>query len=404
MEKQKIGAVNILDIRRLTEEKLAAVPKIGAVNIILYTRQNAHLASRLVVGAVNAMVEVPDGIEFHTSLSQTYLNKRFFDSQKEPANLLVIGHTYIDADVTEEQFLKGIGALTVVGNVVCPEHLSGLLLNKAVKVIGTTVSYPPFKLVKYEGLTIDEDYLNSIADGSELAVIGSLKVPDTLPDGLFERKVARLYVSGSVLCHAEDLAAIQARLVKEVEKFTIIPSGTALVEKHLTLDADYMDLLPVRRLYVRDWVLIDASVSAAQLEAKLDWLTSEQMIVCPVGLKEALARKTQLLKQQVIFYEGTLWMFDGEHTLYPARFDALEGQATMVVTGSLIVDAEVQHDVLKSRLAKVHNLGSILCSREQLSAIEARLGIREGELEEIRVESEDKDEPEGIGAFNILEL
>lgn len=405
MEKQKIGAVNILDIRRLTEERLASTPKIGAVNIILYSAQNAHLASRLEVGAVNAMVEVPDGIEFHTALKQIHLDKRFFDAQQAPANLLVIGHAHIDADVTEKEFQEGIGALVVIGNVVCPEHLTGVLLRKATKVIGATISYPPLKLVKFDELTLDEDYLHSIADSSELAVVGSLKVPDVLPAGLFERKVTKLFVSGAITCHAEDLAAIQARLVRPSEKITTIPAGMALVEKHLILDANYLSVVPVRRLYVTDSVLIDPSVTPALLDEKIDALTSKEMVISPAGLKDVLARKVNMLKQQVILYEGTLWLFDGQHVLYPARFEALEGQATVVVTGDLIVDEQVDQAVLKARLAKVHNLGTILCSREQMSAIEARLGIREGQLDEITPKGEDeKVEHPGVGAFNILVL
>lgn len=83
---------------------------------------------------------------------------------------------------------------------------------------------------------------------------------------------------------------------------------------------------------------------------------------------------------RVVFYEGELWLLDDEHTLRGSRFDYLEGKATVLVSGELRIDPEIAPSVLADRFHVVHNLGRIRCTPEQMGAIEARLGIHEGEL------------------------
>ncbi len=58
----------------------------------------------------------------------------------------------------------------------------------------------------------------------------------------------------------------------------------------------------------------------------------------------------------------------------------LEGKATVLVSGELRIDPEIAPLVLADRFHIVHNLGDIRCTPGQMGAIEARLGIHEGEL------------------------
>ena len=46
----------------------------------------------------------------------------------------------------------------------------------------------------------------------------------------------------------------------------------------------------------------------------------------------------------------------------------------------LTIGADIDPRVLADRLSKVHNLGEIRCTPDQMGAVQARLGINEGEL------------------------
>jgi len=147
-------------------------------------------------------------------------------------------------------------------------------------------------------------------------------------------------------------------------------------------------------------------VTPSALDEHLDGLASEEMVLCPAPLRNVLSRKCNLLENRVVFYEGELWLVDDERDLRASRFEHLEGQATLVVLGELKVDPEVDLQMLADRLVKVHNLGTIWCTPEQMGAIEVRLGLHDGSLQDSTVSEEAGEPGEGkqIGNVNYLAL
>ena len=133
----------------------------------------------------------------------------------------------------------------------------------------------------------------------------------------------------------------------------------------------------------------------------MDALISEDTIICPVELRHVISQKCNMLEARTIFYEGELWMVDAETDLHPSRFDYLEGKATLVVYGELTIDAEIEPRVLAQRLAKVHNLGQIRCTPQQMGAIQARLGLTDGDLVDSAL---DETAGDGIGNAGYLAL
>ncbi len=77
---------------------------------------------------------------------------------------------------------------------------------------------------------------------------------------------------------------------------------------------------------------------------------------------------------------GELWLVEDKRELIAERFEYLEGQATLVVTGELSISPDIDPKVLAEGLAKVHNLGRIKCTPGQMGAIQARLGMSDGDL------------------------
>jgi len=128
------------------------------------------------------------------------------------------------------------------------------------------------------------------------------------------------------------------------------------------------------------------------------------MILCPKALQAVLARKCDLLNNQGVFYEGTLWLAEDTHVLYGSYLDALEGPFTLVVTGELTIDPAVDEKALAARLARVHNLGQIRCTPRQMGVVQARLGLHEGSLEDSTQASNAPSDENQIGNANYLAL
>ena len=373
-----IGNVGVLDLRKATEASIAEISRIGNVGSVLYSPETAALAARLNLSNVGSFIEVPADAKVITG--QVQFSREYFEAQATPLHLVVMGQLVVHPDVTAEEIENGVATLSIIGQLICPESLLGLLQSKTRHLMGETIAYHPFSRIVVGRLVLDEHYLRSLDDASKLVVIGSLDLPQVLPNELLEQKIQQLRVIGGIKCHEENASALLARLANQPAKVTTIPTGFQRVDRPLTLDNTLLESLPAKRLYCTTWVQVDPKVDPALLEARLEALISEELVMCPVELKRVLTRKCDLLKTRVVFYEGELWLVTGEVELTPSRFDYLEGQATLVVLGELTIDPAIDPKVLASRLAQVHNLGEIRCTPEQKGAIQARLGLSEGEL------------------------
>jgi hypothetical protein len=226
---------------------------------------------------------------------------------------------------------------------------------------------------------LDEGYLRELDDGTELAVVGRLRVPQVLDNDLLRQKIKRFYVLHTIICHEEN-AQVIASLVDRPRKMTVIPAGFELVERSLTLSSTGLDALPGKKLYCRDRVQINPDVDASLLDDRLDALVSEDIVFCPVGLQEVISRKCEWHQTRLVIYEGELWIVDDERILQAFSLDNLRGKATLVVYGELTVDPGVDAQLLADRLDKVHNLGEIRCTPEQKVAIQGRSGMNQGDL------------------------
>ena len=250
-------------------------------------------------------------------------------------------------------------------------------------------------------LVLDEGQLRALDDGSTLTVVGNLAVPRVLPNDLLAQKIRQIQVSGHIRCPEENAQALPARLTNKAVRMKIIPSGFTVVEEPLTLDHLVLQSLPAKKLYCVERVVVAGDVDAQLLDGSLDALICEGVVLCPAALGSVIARKVDVLKSRIVPYEGELWLVEGEAELRGTRFDYLDGKLTLVVTGELEIDASLDPKLLAARLAKVHNLGEISGTPDQLAAIQARLGISEGELIDA---SRSETEENGIGNVGHLAL
>lgn len=273
--------------------------------------------------------------------------------------------------------------------------------SKVQHLAGQTVPYSANSRLVVGRLLLDANYLGSLDDGARLVVIGTLRLPQILSNELLEQKISAVNVIGTVRCHQKNAQTLLARMPEQPAKMTIIPDGYYVVDRPLVLNNGLLESLPARRLYCTDRVQVDTDVNPSVLDSQLEAIISEDTVICPVELQSVFSGKCDPFQNRVLFYQGELWAVDGEQELTTSRFDYLEGKATLIVRGELAIASEVEPHLLADRLARVHNLGEICCTREQMGAIQARLGLSDGELlDTSRAETEN----EGIGNVGYLAL
>ncbi|MCC7262257.1 MAG: hypothetical protein IT369_07025 [Candidatus Latescibacteria bacterium] len=399
-EGKSIGNVGVLDLRTATEASVAGIRRIGNVGLVLCSPETAHLVARITMGNLGGTIEAP--VDARLLSGQVTINRDFFRDQPESLHLIVTGQLIIEPEVQAADLEKGLGSLHLSGQIFCPEHLSGALQAKIRTLQGQLQTYDGTLRLVLGDLLLDEHTLPALAEGSQFAVVGKVQVPKVVDNDLLARKLAKLHLIGSILCHEENAQTILSRLEEKtgLAKKTLIPAGFELVGSSLVINAANLGTLPGRRLYCTKQVQFGADVEAQALDLALEKLVVKDLLLYPKALEETLARKCDLASSQAIPCEGELWQVEDVTQLPASRFEYLEGKATLVVLGVLTIDPEVEPKTLAERLAKVHNKGVIKCTKAQLGAIQARLGLNKGVLES----SDKKEEEEEGGIGNVGQL
>lgn len=403
----KFGNVNILDLQNATEESIAGVESMGNVNLIFHNRATAGLIKHIKIGNINRMLEMPEKVKILQRQGQVVINKDFFTTLNEPTVLVVMGQLIIESGVTPEVVGESFKGLIVMGQALYPEAMAGVIESHTLVLLGQGNAYPALKTFVQGKLVMSQAYLNGLADQSEIIVVGDLTLPKVVDDQQLRRKLAKLFVVGDLICHEENVAAIQAALVKEAKALEIVPAGFELVEQPLSLDNDMLDALPSKNLYCKQRVIFGGDVTVENLESRLGRLVCCGLLIAPAGLKPVLAKRVNLFETQAIFYMGKLLLAENEDTLGAARLEAMKEPFTLVVSGELSIQPDAPLDDLDRLVLKAHNFGQIRGSAAQIALLQNRLGIQKGELlidKPHEDENEEENKPGVIGNVNYLAL
>jgi hypothetical protein len=378
-KKTEFVNVGVLDIRNTGGRDFGVVEMVN-VGYILCTPET--LSSLKGGKKVNVGPYIDASPQASIRVDPTTFSESYLNSQETPLDVFIFGPLTIKPDVTEAIIERGLARLSIFGGpFICPRSLIGTLQSKIGHLETKTILYETTSVRIVMGkLHMDEDYLHSLKDVSEVIVVGQLRVPEVIPNDLLKNKIKRLHVVNGIMCHEENANTIQSLLSEVPKKMRIIPAGYELIEKPLVLNNTSLESIKGRNLYCTERVQISNEVNSTILDANLDTLISDKRVYCPEDLKEVLTKKVDWLKTRVLLYKGELWLVDDERELPAFAFESLDGVATLVVLDELKIDPRLDPAVISHGLAEVHNLGSIACTPEQMETLKERMVINEGLL------------------------
>ena len=96
-----ISNVNILDLTKATEETITSIKRIGNVNVLLYSKENAHLIPKLAIGNLNTSVQLDNSPKLTTG--QLVISKQSVQDIIEPQDHVVVGQMLIEPEVTADE-------------------------------------------------------------------------------------------------------------------------------------------------------------------------------------------------------------------------------------------------------------------------------------------------------------
>ena len=401
---KSIGNVNVLDLRKTREESIAGIRRIGNVNLVLYSEATLPLVSRLTLGNLNATVEVPAEADTRFVMGSYQVAAGSLPTGASASFPVVMGNVIIEGGADNDEvsgFIAGLSGMVVMGVVLCPVSLAALLQSKLKTVMGSVVTYPDDAVVINGPLDLSPQFLKELPRKTGFVVTGAVKAMDDAA-GVLQEKLDYLQTRRPVVCHEANASTLRSKLRGIGAKLTVVPTGYRYHDGGLHLDAATVASLEGARLMASGSIIVEDDVDASAFGSAVAGLRSLAAIFCPKPLEAALKGKVDMVDDRVVFYEGDLWEFGGDDRLRRSRFEFSEGKATLLVTGDLRIDEDIEPKLLAERLAAVHNFGEIRCSPEQMGAIEARLGINDGELGDTTPEEEH--EPTDIGNVNVLAL
>ena len=365
--------------------------------MLVHGPDNAALVNMLSVGNIGCTIEAP--AHYKLEVAPVRFNAQALHNQPESLGMIILAPVAVESDVSAEDIERCIERLFIMGPVICPDNVVAALRSKTAQQMGLVTSYPAgARLVSILGaLRLDSGALATLEDGTALNVEGRLTVPEPLSADLLARKIRWLNVDGAVLCHEESSPILRSLMPDGSGRFTLLPAGFKIVERALTIDGTFLRFSATEKLFGSGRITVDSAVTAEEIDRDLKELRCARMILAPASLRDSLAPKCDLERDQVLFYEGTLWLEEGSTELTTERFAYLEGVATLIVEGLVTIHDTVDPALLMERLAQVHNYGTIRCTPPQMGALHALMDRNDGAL----VDSTAGDEEESVGVGNL---
>ncbi|MDE2845824.1 MAG: hypothetical protein OXO51_03875 [Gemmatimonadota bacterium] len=382
-----------LDMRETTEH---AASRIGHVNTgnVLVTAETRPLMTMFSIN-MGSVIEVPVEVRLKTVHSREVMGREAFSGEGTRLFIMNSGSIILEPDVTVEGVESSWFGILNSGSILYPEHVAGAIMDKLTENPGSHASYRSSARLVVGDLQLDEVYLVSMANDTDMVITGDLQIVRSVPDELIDQKIKTLNVRGKVFCSEENLYSLGSRFDPGAgtPKTWGIPEGFEIVEHELSMKSTNVRTWKDRSIFATENVTIYEEVDQDTLDKALGGLICTGTVLCPDSLSEVLSQKCDTLKTRIVFYDGALWAVKTTVKLHKSRFDFLEGTATLYNTGVVTIAEDVDAQILYDHLAGVYNWGVIGCNPDQKGAVEARMVVNEGVVDVTEALGLDQIEP-----------
>ncbi len=397
---RKISNIGILDLREATEENISDITAIGNVGMILYNRKTAHLLTKLNIGNMGSSVEAPEDAKLVTG--QMEITRDVLESITKPMSLVLTGQLFVDPDVEAADLDRCVHELVVTGQIVAPRQLVPVIQSKLKTHTGQIVSYSGNGRLFRGKLVLTSEFVNALDAGTTLVVLGGITLLEALDQDILSEKIASIELTGKAIIREEYSRLFYEKLAPHAQaKVEIIPEGFRYCPEPLILDEDSLRRMTAEKLYCRQFVRVDAGVSAEAFDRAVAALKTNEFVVCSESLKSVVLDKAVVPEMTVLAYASKLIHVEGDETLTGPELEFTDGKIALLVTGELAIDPDVEPELLIGKIEVLDNFGEISGNPRQLGALKTRLRTRKGEMTDSTRESETG---EGLSNVGYLKL
>lgn len=387
--KTRLMNIATLDMRGATEESVAQIESIANVATIIVSPRSKALLAQMDARNVANVVELPEGAELvHVNGEHTLTA-----AGAACAFLSVNGTLVVDPGVEPEDIGRLLCGAKVNGNVLASAGQMAALVAAGMKVNGNTLILPEGVALRRGTAPLTE---------AEAAVIGAspyLMRRTVIEPGACARLAARGLAlhgdRGAIVSEAE--AAAFYAIWRGSGAILIIPDGyRQLAGPPIIGRRDAMRLRG--KVFVEGRLILREDVDAASLAA-LESLAVTGELVAPTPLMLALMDRLAT-EPELLPYEGTLMLVEGEGTLTDRGLDALGGRVSILAEGVLSIAQDIDPEKLRAQVALLQYEGVVEMTDAQHMAL---LPVIAGEGEvSIAAEGEKEEAPEDEADVHVI--
>ncbi|WP_040950816.1 hypothetical protein [Gorillibacterium massiliense] len=397
---QRIGNIGVLNLIHATEESITGIEHVDNVGIALYRKETAHLLTKLNLGNIGKSLEIPEG--YRIEMGSLHVDAGYLASLGDgEQKVFCVGKVVIGKDVTAEQLETSRLCIECGGKVYVPAHLAGMYSRV---VSGGKAAVYESALPRWENgvFRLSNGFLDSLDEPVELEINGKLELDEDLRLEQAAEKIRKLSVNGVAVLR-ESQKTFFYRVTPSVGtcKVKLIPDGYIALEKPLRLNAKSLRRFKGSRLYTTEPIFFDPDVTREAFAGAFERIQSNSLLVGGEAIEDLLYECCPSFEAEVLGYEhGYVWVQD-EETWTAQQFQALTQPTDMIVTGKLVLAADVIGETLQGNVASVSLIGDIVVQGvETQVALQPYLRKLGGNL---AVESEREDQPflHNIGVLNL---
>lgn len=390
-----------LDMRETTEQTASRIKQVNT-GYVLVSAETRPLMTTFSIN-MGSVIEVPVQVKLKIVHSREVMGRDAFSGEGAALFILNSGSIILEPDVTAEDLESSWFGILNSGSIYYPEHVAGPIMDKLMDNPGDHTAYRSSARLVVGDILLDEVYLTSMANDTDMVITGDLQVVQAVSDGLIDQKIKTLHVQGKVFCCEANISTLRSKFDPRagMPKTWVIPEGFEIVEHELSLNSRNIRTWKDRSIFATENITIHEEVDQHTLDGALGGLICTGTVLCPDGVSEVLSKKCDTLKTRVVFYDGALWDVKSTVTLQKSRFDFLEGTASLCNTGVVTIAGDVDAQVLYDHLAGVYNWGVISCNPDQKGAVEARMVVNEGVVDDTAAEEVDNGEPEALEGVSM---
>ncbi|MCD8510358.1 MAG: hypothetical protein LRY73_11185 [Bacillus sp. (in: Bacteria)] len=284
-----------------------------------------------------------------------------------------------------EQLKQGLLQLLVNGIVYAPIHLTGLVNNLFAEgktsINGYEGEAPRFENGEF---TLTNAFLEAGGIDQYIVINGHLRFAKDLNMEKYEEKIKKLEINGIVTIYANQEMYFHKKVTStNSQLITIIPDGYEVIDKKLHVNARNIRRFQNKKIYTKRPIILDKDISRDALSKAITSIESTSFVVCHESLEDLLYEITSNMKTEILPYDDSYILIEGEETWSKEELLALESATNFIIKGKLIFQQDVDRDVLMAKVASLDNFGVVAVNDTKLKGtLQSVLRVNNGEIRE----------------------